>query len=210
MRYACFTALLFVQLAGKVQNNYLFVYPTYISCLDLLTPTLIRPLSFEGYMLGYVRLIWCIYRWWTPGGTTREARTCHHHLLSQWSNWWWCRHSCFNKWVRTCRPWDMGMGMHPLKLEIRGESFWKDTHLSSSTPLTHSRLMTGYMQSRGNLRLHSVMTRRRFCMLLDSCRGLHLISEMLSALAVLKLIPSLGQSFAVPSTLTMCLLDWWS
>ena len=47
VRYACFTALLFVQLAGKVQNNYLLVYPTYISCLDLMTRTLVIPLSFE-------------------------------------------------------------------------------------------------------------------------------------------------------------------
>ena len=50
VRYACFTALLFVQLAGKVQNNYLLVYPIYISCLDLVIPTLIRPLSLKGYI----------------------------------------------------------------------------------------------------------------------------------------------------------------
>ena len=47
-----FTALLFVQLARKVQNNYLLVYPIYIyiSCLDLVIPTLIRPLSLKGYI----------------------------------------------------------------------------------------------------------------------------------------------------------------
>ena len=50
MRYAHFTALLFVQLAEKVQNNYLLVYPTYISCLDLVIPTLNRPLSLKGYI----------------------------------------------------------------------------------------------------------------------------------------------------------------
>ena len=33
-------------------------------------------------------------------------------------------------------------------------------------------------------------------MLLDSCKGLHLTGGTLSALAVLKLIPSLGKSFA--------------
>ena len=44
-------------------------------------------------------------------------------------------------------------------------------------------------------------------MLLDSCKGLHLIGGTHFALAVLKLIPSLGQSFAVPSALTTCLLD---
>ena len=91
---------------------------------------------------------------------------------------WWCKPSCFNKWLKTCRIWGMGMGMHPLKLETKEESFWRDIHLSSSIPLTHSRLMIGYVQLRGNLRLYSVMTRRRFCMLLDSCKELHLIGEV--------------------------------
>ena len=36
-------------------------------------------------------------------------------------------------------------------------------------------------------------------MLLDSYKGLHLIGGTLSILAVMKLIPSLGKSFAVPS-----------
>ena len=58
----------------------------------------------------------------------------------------------------------------------------------------------------GNLRLHSVMTRRRFCMLLDSYRRLHLIGGTLSALSIPKLIASHGQSFVVPSALIMCLL----
>ena len=181
--------------------------PTYISCLDLVTRTLVTPVSFKSYMLGHVRLIWCIYRWWTPGGTTREARTCHHLLQSLWSSWWWCRHSCFSRWPRTCRIWGLGMGMHPLKSEIRGQSFWKDIHLSSSTPLTHSRLTTGYVLLRGNWRLPSAMTRRRLCMLLDSCKGVHLIGGILSVLAVMKLTPSLDKSFTVPSALIMCLLD---
>ena len=43
-------------------------------------------------------------------------------------------------------------------------------------------------------------------MLLDSYKGLHLTSGTLFALAILKLIPSLGKSFAVPSALIMCLL----
>ena len=111
---------------------------------------LLDPYLLKIIHCGHMRLIWCIYRWWTPGGTTREARTCHHHLQSRWSRWWWCRHSCFSRWLRTCRTWGMGMGLCPLKSEIRGESFWKDTHLSSSTPLTHSRLMTGYVLLRGN------------------------------------------------------------
>ena len=81
-----------------------------------------------------------------------------------------------------------------------------DIHLSSSIPLTHSKLMTVCVQLRDNLRLHSVMTKRRFCMLLDSCKGLHLTGGTLSTLAVLKLIPSLGKSFVVPSALIMCLL----
>ena len=51
MRYAHFTTLLFVQLARKVQNNYLFVYPIYITLVfDLVIPTLIRPLSLKGYI----------------------------------------------------------------------------------------------------------------------------------------------------------------
>jgi len=101
----------------------------------LSTPTLVTPVSCKSYMLGHVRLIWCLYRWWTPGGTTREARNCHHHLQSPWSSWWWCRHSCFSRWPRTCRTWGKGMGMHPLMSEIRGESSWKDTHPYSSTLL---------------------------------------------------------------------------
>ena len=66
--------------------------------------------------------------------------------------------------------------------------------------------MTSYVQLRGNLRLHSVMTKRRFCMLLDSCKGLHLTGGTLSVLAIMKLIPSLGKSFVVPFALIMCLL----
>ena len=49
-----------------------------------------------------------------------------------------------------------------------------DIHLSSSIPLTHSKLMIGCVRLRGNLRLHNVMIKRRFCMLLDSYKGLHL------------------------------------
>ena len=181
-----------------------------MSCLDLVTPTLVIPLSFKGYMLGHVRLIWCIYRWWTPGGTTREARNCHHHPQSPWSSWWWCRPSCFNRWPKICRTWGKGMGMHPLMSEIRGESSWKDTCLYSSTLPTHSKLMIGYVPLRGNWRLPNVMIGRRFCMLLDSCRELHRIGGTHSASAVPKLIPSLGLSSAVPFALITCLQDWWS
>ena len=98
------------------------------------------------------------------------------------------------------------MEMHPIKLETRGESFERDIRLFSNIPLTHSKLMTSCVQLRGNLRLHSLMTKRRFCMLLDSCKGIHLTGGTLSTLAVLKLIPSLGKSFAVPFALIMCLL----
>ena len=42
----------------KNQNKYPLVYSTYISCLDLVTPTLVIPLSFKSYMLGHVRLIY--------------------------------------------------------------------------------------------------------------------------------------------------------
>ena len=104
----------------------------------LSTPTLVTPVSCKSYMLGHVRLIWCLYRWWTPGGTTREARNRHHHPQSPWSSWWWCRPSCFSRWPRTCRTWGKGMEMHPLMSGIRGESFWKDTHLYSSTLPIHS------------------------------------------------------------------------
>ena len=51
VRYSHFTALPFVQHAGKVQNNYLLIYPTYISCLDLMIPIVIRPLSSKDYTL---------------------------------------------------------------------------------------------------------------------------------------------------------------
>ena len=51
VRYAHFTALLFVQLVEKVQNNYLLVYPVYISCFDLVIPTLNRLLSLKEYIL---------------------------------------------------------------------------------------------------------------------------------------------------------------
>ena len=44
-------------------------------------------------------------------------------------------------------------------------------------------------------------------MLLDSYKGLHLTGGTLSILAIMKLIPSLGKSFAVLSALIMCLLD---
>ena len=44
-------------------------------------------------------------------------------------------------------------------------------------------------------------------MLLDSCKELHWIGGTHSALAVPKLIPSLGLSFAVPFALTTCLQD---
>ena len=44
-------------------------------------------------------------------------------------------------------------------------------------------------------------------MLLGSYRGLHLTGGTLSVLAVLKLIPSLGKNFVVPSALIMCMLD---
>ena len=166
MRYACFTALLFVQLA--------FLYTLYISLVLILWYLL----SLGHYLLkviyfGHMRLIWCIYRWWTPGGTTKEVRTCRRHPLSLWSNWLWCKLNCFSRWLRACRimGMEMEMGMHPLKLETRGESFWRDIHLSSSIPLSHSKLMIGYVQLRGNLRLHNVMTKRRFCMLLGSYRG---------------------------------------
>ena len=67
--------------------------------------------------------------------------------------------------------------------------------------------MIVYVQLRGNLRLHNVMTERRFCMLLGSCRGLYLTGRTLFVLAVMKLISSFGKSFAVPSALIMCLLD---
>ena len=43
-------------------------------------------------------------------------------------------------------------------------------------------------------------------MLLDSCKELYLTGGTLSALAILKLIPSLGKSFVVLSALIMCLL----
>ena len=189
----------------------IFLYTLYIS----LVLTLWYLLSLGHYLLrviyfGHMRLIWCIYRWWTPGGTTKEARTCRRHPLSLWSNWWWCKLNCFSRWPKLWRIMGMEMGMHPLKSDKRGESFWRDIRLSSSIPLTHSKLMTGYVQLRGNLRLHSVMTKRRFCMLLDSYKGLHLTGGTLSTLAILKLIPSLGKSFAVPSALIMCLLGWWS
>ena len=105
--------------------------------------------------------------------TTKGARTYRHHPLSLWSNWWWCRPSCWSRWLRTCKT----MGIHPLKLETRGESFWKDIHLFSNIPLTLSKQMTGCVQLRGNLRLHNVMTRRKFCLQLGNCRGLLLTGE---------------------------------
>ena len=100
-----------------------------------------------------------------------------------------------------------GNGNAPPQVRDRRGEFLKGNPPILNIPLTHSKLMTGYVQLRGNLRLHSVMTKGRFCMLLDNCKGLHLTSGTLLVLAIMKLIPSLDKSFAVPSALIMCLLD---
>ena len=141
----------------KKFRTIIFLYTLYIYLLSLVLWYL---LSLGHYLLniiyfGHMRLIWCIYRWWTPGGATKEATTCRRHPLLPWSNWWWCKSSCCSRWLRTCRT--IGMEMHPLKLETRGESFLRDIRPSSSTPLTLSKLMSGYVQLRGNLRLHNDM-----------------------------------------------------
>ena len=189
MRYARFTTLLFVQLAGKF-GKIIFLYTQNISLILILWYLLL----LDHYLLkviyfGHMRLIWCIYIWWTPRGTTKEARTCRRHPLSLWSNWWWCKLNCCSRWLRTCKTMGMEMGMHPLKLETRGESFLRVIHLFSNIPLTHSKLMTSCVQLRGNLRLHNVMIGRKCCMQLGNYRGLHLTSGSHSALAVLKLTP---------------------
>jgi hypothetical protein len=57
-------------------------------------------------------------------------------------------------------------------LETRGESFWKGIHLFLNIPLTLSKLMTDCVQLRGNLRLHNVITGRKFRMQLGNCKGL--------------------------------------
>ena len=100
-----------------------------------------------------------------------------------------------------------GNGNAPHQVRHKRGEFLKVTHLFPNIPLTHSKLMIGCVQLRGNLRLHNVMIERRFCMLLGSYRGLHLTSGTLSILVVMRLIPSVGKSFAVPSAIIMCLLD---
>ena len=97
----------------------IFLYTLYKSLVLILWYLL----SIGHYLLmvicfGYIRLIWYIYRWWTPGGTTKEARTCCRHPLLPWSNWWWCKLNCFSRWLRACKI--MGMGMHPLNLGKEG------------------------------------------------------------------------------------------
>ena len=64
--------------------------------------------------------------------------------------------------------------------------------------------MAGCVQLRGNLKLHNMMTGRKFCMQLGNCKGLLLTGGSLFVLVVLKLIPYLSKNFAMFYALIMC------